>query len=139
MYIIILVINCHSLFCLWVVSPLQCRSSILVFVLFFIYVIHVTNHQNHCKCKTQMFVILCSHGLPDWFNKTYRCVLKHIDDIVIFACQLRPKYVSMLTFTFQRKIWRDKKYINMTMHGGQIRFYFRIYCRTLGILWYMYK
>jgi hypothetical protein len=27
--------------------------------------------------------------------------------------------------------------INMTMNGGQIRFYLRIYCRTLGILWYM--
>jgi hypothetical protein len=31
------------------------------------------------------------------------------------------------------------KNINMTMNGGQIRFYLRIYCRTLGILWYMYK
>ena len=50
MYIIILAINGHSLFCLWVVSPLQCRLSILVFILF-IYVIYVTNHQNHCKCK----------------------------------------------------------------------------------------
>ena len=69
MYIIILAINCHSLFCLWVVSPLQCRSSILVFILF-IYVIYVTNHQDHCKCKRQMSVILCSHGLLDWFNKT---------------------------------------------------------------------
>jgi hypothetical protein len=28
-------IYCHSLFCLWVVSPLQCRSSILVFILFY--------------------------------------------------------------------------------------------------------
>jgi hypothetical protein len=62
-------IYCHSLFCLWVVSPLQCRSSILVFILF-IYVICVTNHQNHCKCKMQMSVILCSHRLLDWFNKT---------------------------------------------------------------------
>jgi hypothetical protein len=26
-------------------------------------VIYVTNHQNHCKCKMQMSVILCSHGL----------------------------------------------------------------------------
>jgi hypothetical protein len=69
MYFIILAINCHSLFCLWVVSPLQCRSSILVVILF-IYVIYVTNHQNHCKCKMQMSVILCSHGLLDWFNKT---------------------------------------------------------------------
>ena len=31
---------------------------------------YVTNHQNHCKCKMQMSVILCSHGLLDWFNKT---------------------------------------------------------------------
>ena len=69
MYIIILAINCHSLFCLWVVSPLQCQSSILVFILF-IYVLYVTNHQNPCKCKMQMSVILCSHGLLDWFNKT---------------------------------------------------------------------
>jgi len=30
---------------------------ILVFILF-IYVIYVTNHQNHCKCKMQMSVIL---------------------------------------------------------------------------------
>jgi hypothetical protein len=36
----------------------------------FIYVIYVTNHQNHCKCKMKMSVILCSHGLLDWFNKT---------------------------------------------------------------------
>ena len=64
MYIIILAINCHNLFCLWVISPLQCRSSILVFI-FFIYVIYVTNHQNHCKCKMQMSVIMCSHGLLD--------------------------------------------------------------------------
>ena len=49
---------------LYMVSPLQCRSSILVFILF-IYVIYVTNHQNHCKCKMQMSVILCSHGLLD--------------------------------------------------------------------------
>jgi predicted alpha/beta-fold hydrolase len=34
---------------------------------------------------------------------------------------------------------RDKTNINMTMNGGQIRFYLRIYCRSLGILWYMYK
>jgi hypothetical protein len=72
--------SCHSLFCLWVVYPLQCRSSILVFILF-IYVIYVTNHQNHCKlntnqsinhckCKMQMSVIMCSRGLLDWFNKT---------------------------------------------------------------------
>jgi hypothetical protein len=54
---------------LWVVSPLQCRSSILVFI-HFIHVIYVTNHQNHCKCKMQMSVILCSHGLLDLFNKT---------------------------------------------------------------------
>ena len=69
MYIIILAINCHGLFCLWVVSLLQCRSSIFVFILF-IYVLYVTNHQNHCKCKMQMSVILCSHWLLDWFNKT---------------------------------------------------------------------
>jgi len=24
----------------------------------------------------------------------------------------------------------------MAMNGGMIRFYLRIYCRTLGILWY---
>jgi hypothetical protein len=36
MYITIVAINCHSLFCLWVISPLQCRSSILVFILFYI-------------------------------------------------------------------------------------------------------
>jgi hypothetical protein len=38
-------------------------------------------------------------------------------------------------YLLQRKIWRDKNNINMTMNGGQIRFYLRIYCRTLGILW----
>ena len=42
----------------------------LMFLFFFIYVIYVTNHQNHCKCKIQMFVILGSHGLLDWLNKT---------------------------------------------------------------------
>ena len=66
--------------------------------------------------------------------------LKNIDDIVIFACQLRPKYdFNADLYLLQRKIWRDKKNINMIMNGGQIRFYLRIYCRTLGILWYMYK
>jgi hypothetical protein len=66
--------------------------------------------------------------------------IKNIDDIVIFVCQLWPKYdLNADLFLLQRKIWRDKKKINMTMNGGQIRFYLRIYCRTLGILWYMYK
>ena len=60
--------------------------------------------------------------------------------IVIFACQLWPKYdFNADLYLLQRKIWRDKKNINMTMNGGQIRFYLRIYCRTLGMLWYMYK
>jgi hypothetical protein len=95
--------------------------------------------------------------------------------IVIFVCQLWPKYdFNADLYLLQRKIWRDKfgrfksslelmlcvidistlnktyliwfdliwfdkKNINMTMNGGQIRFYLRIYCRTLGILWYMYK
>ena len=63
-----------------------------------------------------------------------RCVFKNIDDIVIFACQLWPKH------DFNADLYllqRDKKNINMTMNGGQIRFYIlRIYCRTLGILWY---
>jgi hypothetical protein len=49
-----------------------------------------------------------------------------------------PITISMLTFTCG-KIWRDEKNIDMTMNGGQIRFYLRIYCRTLGILWYMYN
>ena len=56
MYIIILAINCHSLFCLWVVSPLQGQSSILVFILF-IYVLYVTNHQS-VKCKCLYFCAL---------------------------------------------------------------------------------
>ena len=38
-------------------------------------------------------------------------------------------------YLLQRKVWRDKKNTNMTMNGGQIRFYLRIYCRTLGIVW----
>jgi hypothetical protein len=29
-------------------------------------------------------------------------------------------------YLLQHKIWRDKKNINMTMNGGQIRFYLRI-------------
>ena len=66
--------------------------------------------------------------------------IKNIDDIVIFACQLWPKYdFNADRYLLQRKIWRDKKYINLTMNGAQIRFYLRIYCRTLGILWNMYK
>jgi hypothetical protein len=66
--------------------------------------------------------------------------IKNIDDIVIFACQLWPNYdFNADLYLLQRKIWRDKTNINMTMNGGQIRFYLRFYCRTLGILWYMYK
>ena len=39
-----------------------------------------------------------------------RCVLKNIDDIVIFACQLWPKYdFNADLYLLQRKIWRDKK------------------------------
>jgi branched-subunit amino acid transport protein AzlD len=53
----------------WYCSVSNQTSCTLVFILF-IYVIYVTNHQNHCKCKMQMSVILCSHGLLDWFNKT---------------------------------------------------------------------
>ena len=69
-----------------------------------------------------------------------RVLLKNIDDIVIFECQLWPKYdFNADLYLLQRKIWRDKKNINMTMNSGQIRFYLRIDCRTLGILWYMYK
>jgi hypothetical protein len=61
----------------------------------------------------------------------YRCVLKNIDDIVIFACQLWPKYdFNADLYLLQRKIWRDKKNINITMNGGQIRFYLRIHWRT---------
>jgi hypothetical protein len=52
-----------------VTTNLVCYIYCDVFILF-IYVIYVTNHQNHCKCKMQMSVILCSHGLLDWFNKT---------------------------------------------------------------------
>jgi hypothetical protein len=57
MYIIILAINCHSLFCLWVVSPLQCRSSILVFILF-IYVIYVTKSTYCSDSDVQNFAII---------------------------------------------------------------------------------
>jgi hypothetical protein len=69
-----------------------------------------------------------------------RWVFTNIDDIVIFACQLWPKHdFNADLYLLQRKIWRDKTNINMTMNGGQIRFYLCIYCRILGILWYMYK
>jgi hypothetical protein len=45
--------------------------------------------------------------------------LKNIDDIVIFACQLWSKYdFNVDLYLLQRKIWRDKKNINMTMNGG---------------------
>ena len=58
----------------------------------------------------------------------YRCALKNIDDIVIFPCQLWPKYdFNADLYLLQRKIWRNKKIINMTMNGGQIRFYLRMY------------
>jgi N-acetylneuraminic acid mutarotase len=51
----------------------------------------------------------------------YRCVLKNIDDIVIFACHLGPKYdFNADLYLLQRKIWRDKKNINMTMNGGTV-------------------
>jgi hypothetical protein len=47
--------------------------------------------------------------------------IKNIDDIVIFACQLWSKYdLNADLYLLQRKIWRDKKNINMTMNGGQI-------------------
>jgi hypothetical protein len=50
------------------------------------------------------------------------------DDIVIFPCQLWPKYdFNADLYLLQRKIWRNKKIINMTMNGGQIRFYLRMY------------
>ena len=65
--------------------------------------------------------------------------IKNIDDIVIFACQLWPKYDFKYFTCCNVKYDVIKKNINMTMNGGQIRFYLRIYCRTLGILWYMYK
>ena len=36
--------------------------------------------------------------------------IKNIDDIVIFACQLWPKYdFNADLYLLQRKIWRDKK------------------------------
>ena len=43
--------------------------------------------------------------------------IKNIDDIVISACQLWPKCdFNADLYLFQRKIWRDKKNINMTMN-----------------------
>ena len=96
MYIIILAINCHGLFCLWVVSLLQCRSSIFVFI-FFIYVLYVTNHQNHCKCKMQMSVILCSHGPLDWFNKTilfYTTLSKQFEIAIEKGRHSHSRYIS---------------------------------------------
>jgi hypothetical protein len=49
-------------------------------------------------------------------------------DIVIFPYQLWPKYdFNADLYLLQRKIWRNKKIINMTMNGGQIRFYLRMY------------
>ena len=54
--------------------------------------------------------------------------IKNIDDIVIVACQLWPKYdFNADLYLLQRKRWRDKKNINMTRNGGQMRFYLRIY------------
>ena len=45
-----------------------------------------------------------------------------------------PNTISMLTFTCCNvKYDVIKKNINMTMNGGQIRFYLRIYCRTLAV------
>ena len=40
----------------------HCKITTMSIFILFIYVIYVTNHQNHCKCKMQMSVIL-------WFNK----------------------------------------------------------------------
>ena len=40
----------------------------------------------------------------------YRCVLKNVDDIVIFTCQLWPKYDFIADlYLLQLKIWRDEK------------------------------
>jgi hypothetical protein len=45
-------------------------------------------------------------------------ILYNIDDIVIFVCQLWPKYdFNADLYLLQRKIWRDKNNINMTMNG----------------------
>ena len=42
--------------------------------------------------------------------------IKNIDDIVIFASELWPKYdFNADLYLLQRKIWRDKKNINMTI------------------------
>ena len=85
------------------------------------------------KWKMLMFTTIFSYQrhMSRWQGTLYvyyRCALKNIDDIVIFACQLWPKY------DFNADL-----YLLQRMNGGQIRFYLRIYCRTLGILWYMYK
>jgi hypothetical protein len=62
------------------------------------------------------------------FRLYKRCVLKNIDDIVIFACQLWPKHdFNVDLYLLQRKIWHDEKNINLTKNGGQIRFYLRIF------------
>ena len=46
--------------------------------------------------------------------------IKKIDDIVIFACQLWPKYdFNADLYLLQRKIWCDKRNINMTMTVGK--------------------
>ena len=56
----------------------HCKITTMSIFILFIYVIYVTNHQNHCKCKMQMSVIL-------WFNKkkhkknyTYKSNIKMI-------------------------------------------------------------
>ena len=104
MYIIILAINCHSFFCLWAVSPCSV-DHLYLFLFFFIYVIYVTNHQNHCKCKMQMSVILCSHGLLDWFNKNYSILFYSILYLtlsyIIYQCLL----LCCVVLNFLLSLW----------------------------------
>jgi hypothetical protein len=97
MYIIILAINCHSFFCLWAVSPCSVDHPYL-FLFFFIYVIYVTNHQNHCKSKMQMSVILCSHGLLDWFNKNYSILFYSILNLVLH--NISVPFIMLCCFKF---------------------------------------
>jgi hypothetical protein len=82
------------------------------------------------------FVDVCPfHVTPNCISLSNSKFILTFHDIVIFMCQLWPKYdFNADLYLLQRKIWRDKKNINMTMNGGQIRFYLRIYCRTLGML-----
>jgi hypothetical protein len=104
------------------------------FILTFRYCIQYMTYQfkrNPNTIPVSKIICTCTKIFLKFYNKCVnkeKLIKKNIDDIFIFACQLWPKYdFNADLYLLQRNIWRDKKNINMTINGGQIRFYLRIY------------